>query len=711
MERIGPGTPVDLRISASNRPIEGGQNSPVDMYAKSVQNMQMVSITAAQLPALPRADRAALYEHNSDGSFTETSKVPCDNPDDIAEMKDTGGARHFFFTSGEKRKIHLLNEKGAQEMEIGLPGNEAAGQMLYSGREHALFVRTGDALHRIDPGNGQITATLPFGRFGYDRSIGLNADGELMLGSEKKLSVLDGQFGEKSSIELGFRPDTIESLPGGHLFCLDDSCPAKITVFSKKGEKVLEEQNGQLYSTIKGEDGNVYFIGGTSIGRAKPTVLVRFNPATGDVLRAKGTREAESIIPLRNGMMIVFDDRLANPRFIAYDAEGKIKWNVSFEDPGFARQFFLNEDESKAYIVIDKEKCQERCLYEVDLREEPGMLGKMAGSLISAGAKKKPVHLYTEFSDHRGMTPAILDDGRIVIFSEKGIHLLDGKGQEIRQYDTSKSLMNDIRGARALNRPYYIGSGSDFREHDRRNDLIISTINSMRAYNPRIYERIPLERSLGCGTFNEADHTLNWKGSIDENSALAAMSIKSIDEYRNLLEGVLLDKTLQSLVIEDSVNISFAGGNVSLSRDKVNIETPAGKKSFQAENSSHFISALPVTTGRRTFVFAGTDDGMVYWYDAGKGRVCQRYDAGESIRKIVASEKSVLAVTTGGKVLVIEPKLDDDEKFGARLDLSTPEALNDAPGEKVIEDDDNVIIDGMKLEKHHWAHIGGLRSK
>ncbi|GEM_PF-1320157 len=729
---------------------------PADDFAKSPSGQQlspaqMNALAAVVTPAggaaasQVKADTAVLLEHHQDGTFSSTLKLPCDNPSNAVEINDANGASHFFYTSRDRHVISRLGQGGLQEMEISLPGRETVGQMIYSEKEKALYVRTGDALHRIDPDKGTITATLPFGQFGFNRSIGFDADGNLLLGADKKLSMLEGSLKEKSSIDIGFRPETIECLPGGYLFCLDDSCPAQIVIFSPDGRKVAEEHDGNLYSTIMDEKSRVYFIGSNgieqsrpgerepnavtlapwirnSIGQSKSREIVRFDPSTGETLRFKGTRTADSIIPQKNGDMLVFDDRLAEPRFINYDKDGRVKWNITFDGKGFARQFYLNEDESKAYIVMDSESCQERYLYEVNLKEESSALDKVAGSLLSAGSRKKTKLLFTEHSDHRGMIPAVLDDGRIVICSEKAIHLLDKDGKELKQYLTSSDLMKELGTSKAVNRPFRLGSGSDFRKDDRIDDILTAAINAQRRNNTSLYQRLPVERSLGGCSYNETDKTLNWTSFVDEKTGLSMLSMKSGDELKNLLDGVMQDTSYFKLVLSDRIEMPLGNaqtgnlGSVFVSRQRIDVEVPGPKgrekSTFVVSNPSLILTAIPVVTGKRSFVFAGTDDGMVHWFDVNSKDLRQSYDVGEPVKRIVAGNNTVYAVTGSGKVLTIRPKLGEDEQMGVFMDFSSSRSAvpeNQKPA--IVDEGSEIDIDGIKLPKHGWAHIGGLRRK
>ncbi len=428
---------------------------------------------------------------------------------------------------------------------------------------------------------------------------------------------------------------------------------------------------------------------------------MRFDPATGDVLRFKGTKEASVIIPLKNGSMLVFDDRLADPRFIMYDREGHVESNFTMGQKGYARQFYLNDDESKAYLVFDCDNAQESHLYEVNLKEKPGLAGKLIGSLISSGV------------------PAVLKDGRIVTFGKDSIYLLDAAGRKLSQYATSTELMKDLGpDAGAVNHPYGLGAGSflEYRDMPFRHDMLTTAVNAKAQRNPSVYQRIPVEHSLSLGgcSFNEADKTLNWKAVVDKESAISAMGMQNEDEYKNLLTGVLEDRTLFDLALQDAIDIPAGAGRITMERQKINVEIPNGtkdpvKKSFIVSDPSHYLSALPVTTGTRSYLFAGTDDGLVYWYDMNKDRSPQCYDMGESVIKILAVSDSVIAVTTGGKVMVLKPRLEEGEHFGTALDLSKPVSFEEKT--EFLDEENTLEIGGVKLEKRQWAHIGGLTRK
>jgi len=451
--------------------------------------------------------------------------------------REEGRVLHHIEIARDGKEITCMTSGRTIEMKISLPGREKIKQALFSEKEKALFLRTGASLHRVDPENAEITASHPFCEKNATGCISFNPEGDLVLSTRNRLFTLDGRFNVKSLVKLDFTPRRHEWLPGGTLLCTDDYWPSTIAVFSKEGRKVLEEGGVRHHSAVMGEDEKVYFVGHTWSVNLFPTDLVRWVPSTGEVtrFRSQGPERAQAIIPLKNGSMLVFepgdyDNQLSSrhspPRFIIYDRQGHAESYFSPEGKGYVRQFYLNEEESRAYMVFDALERQERSLYEVNLGDDPvGELirviksslaargenpGSARGAASERGAAKKPVRLFTDSSGRSGMVPAILKDGRIVAFFDDSIDLLDRCGREVRQYTTSAELMKDLgpHGV-SVNFPCPLGEQSRLEQEQMpfRHDMLATVIHAKARTNSSVY----LVQGREDSAPGKADQYARWR--------------------------------------------------------------------------------------------------------------------------------------------------------------------------------------------------------
>jgi len=744
-DAVAPVLPADSFIS-----LPGG-GAPL---LSQVLVQKSAPVRQAPAPMPPVGDGAVIYEPGSGGTFTATMKYPCDSIASALEFTGGDGLPRQAYTSRQGAVVNCMGPGGNLEMEALMPGDEKVLQMLYSEKEKALFVRTGRGgrgIYRVEPSTGGITAHRSLASFNAqsNRGMGFNLEGDLMAGSAGKLLILDGSLNEAGSIELdsSFRADRIEALPGGLLFCLDDGIPAQVAIISREGEKVLEEQLGCQGSTLVGDDGKVYLInsspgGGVAwthpgSGAALKKVIyyespvareiVRFDPATRAILRFEAPSEADLVIPLHNGSMLVRDNRLGGAGYYIYDREGRMQSHFTLGQ-GYLRQLHLDDGGMTAYLVVDSPGLMERSLHRVDLEEEKGLAGMLARLPGSKGAEKKPVRLFTENADrsrdshYLAMVPAVLGDGRTVVFCKESIHLIDSAGREIRQYATSTELLKDLGpGVITVNHPYALGNESSFEYRnalgscvtgDRMtsgkipgcHDMLATAINAKAGRNPASYAWLPVEAGPGGCTYSESDRTLTRESPVSAGNAYAAMEMKGEDDYENLMLGVRQDRTLYDLALQQRIDIPVAGGRVTMERQALVFEMLNGKaepvkKTFEVREPSHFTSVLPVVTGTCRYLFAGTDDGLVLWYDLDRGEVRQRYDAGAGVVKLLGSGDSVMAVTSEGGILVLRPRLGEGEHVGPPLDLSKPPSFDGPQKTEILEDEETLEIDGVKMKK------------
>lgn len=694
-------------VSAST---DSGIPAPRDTYASISSNpLNLIPAAAIRKMTAPEKmthmDSASFFEKDPQGAFRLWTKIPCDDPDKMIPLRGKDGKDHLYFTSGEGSRVSLMGEDGVLQMQSDLPSRDRAGQIAYSAGRDTLYVRGGNGLYALDPGDGKVTAKLDFKRFGYDKCIFLNRDGDLLLATDDELKILDEQLKEKSSKYIGFRPDEIGYLKDGTLMCRDDRCPAHILVTGPDGSKVIEEHNARLNSTVFTDDGRLYFVRETvRNNNNSPREVVSYDPSTGKLAAFATTKNADCAAPLSDGSTIVFDDRLARPRLILYSPGGEPQWQWSYKKEGFLRQLLITTDEKTAYMVVDRyfDKSgteTERELYRLSLDRDSGLMGKIA-STVTCGRKNDAELLYVSKGDGKTFIPGVFSDGRIVILQQDGIHLLSKDGREEKTYQSVEDLQKDLTpGAEIVSRGIKLGTsqGSNIKA-----ESLFSYARSVYGRNnPSAY---PMQQA-GAEKFGfcETDRTLNIGSSADEALALQQMGLKDRQELQALQEG---NSVLNfSLTKNIELPLPDSPGKARVCRQSIEVEIPgAGTKadrvSFGVRDPLFYSCVLPVSTGKRNFVFAATSDGILHWYDVQSGKERQIYDLGSGIKKIIAKDSTIFAVNVKNGVFALRPELEEGEslKGGPGLDgFNTKAAGDDAE----IEDGGEFIaIGGVKLSKN-----------
>ena len=660
----------------------------------------------------PKIDKAQFIQQSPDGGYKNTVKIPCDNPDKIRNYQSSDGKDHCVFTSRDGRTVNTISLDGQLEAQVELPGKESAGQVEFSPKTDTMYVRTGQGVHTIDPESGQLKDTHVFSRFGYDRRLAIDKDGDLIMAEDGKLKNLDSQFNVKNSEEIGFRPDEIKYLPGNNLMLLDDSSPAHLMLKDASGNTILNEENLGLHSTIVTGEGTVFAVDEFGIGSGKRDVI-KFDPKTGNVSRFHVTKGTDTVIPLKDGSFIAYDnEKTARPRLIGYNKEGEAEWNITFPKEGFLRQTYITGDEKQMYMVVANYKDDDRnptsTLYRVNVEKGASFFSKALGSFTSVGGSLEAKPLYTGKGDNNSVLPMILDDKRIVIFEEDKIQVLSPTGNKEKTFNNIDELKKELPDStKSIAQRVFT---SYTAEKPLAADKITIMRHARQIYgnkNPKLYSTATHEANPNEMGYSDFDSTLNFQKDIDEQKAMDIMGVKNQDELAKLKE----ESTILNFALVENIDVPFPKkSNVEqavVTKNRITIKydpsTSQSDRSFGVREPVIFSTVLPVTTGNKNYLFAGTSDGTLHWYDLDAGEEKQKFDMGAYVKSIrVSDNNKVIAVTNKGGVFSLEPKMDKNEKLEG--DIKMGKMNTQVSNKETATEDDKVVID----RKKRVVTIGGV---
>lgn len=672
-----------------------------------------------QKPAL-HADTATLFTRHSDGTFKEMVKFPCDEPGRILTVKGQDGKERYYFTSDDGKTITRASEDGQVETQYGTPCGDGVFQMQYSKRRHILYARGGAGIYALDPDSGKTLASYKFEQFGYNRRILLDSEENLYLADNNELKVFDDTLSEKSTTQIWFRPDSLHYFSDGSMMLFEEGCDAHIVVISPDKNKIIDEHHVKLETTVLTDDGKLFFLrskGGSY--NKRPYDVVRYDPFSGKIDTFSTTKQADKVIPRSDGSFLIFDDKLARPSLISYSSQGDVQWNFSLKDHGFFRQILITPDEKYVYVLFERyfENSEEgeHSLYQIDLSDEGNIFERLSGSILPKGHSKSGELIFknavSRFQDRSYFLPQIMTDGRIVIITSRDIILLSGDGREEKRFASLGDLLRALpQGEKPVARAITIGLANAQDIGTGWEALSNSAREVLKDGDVSKY-KMPQEFCSRQGSsFSSFDKTFNIVNTVDEATALQNMGLSSKKEIEALLDG----HNLLNLVLTDTVEIPFHQdptapvGRITITRNSLDIEAPVNgsfkKKHYEARYRTIYTTVLPVTTGKRSFVFAGTDDGILHWYDGEKGEEKGFYDLGAGIKKItIGKDNRIFAVTANNEIFSLQLLLDKDESLYGPGDIPDCALKNNADS-TIVEEDECVIIDGIKLDKKKSFH-------
>ena len=695
-----PALPADSFASVTGNPLPVSRNPALMKTGKH----------AAGPEKLPTVDSATLYFRDDKGNFQTISKIPCDDPDRMMAITGKDGKSHLYFTSGDGKIVNLMSEDGELEMQKKLPGKDSAGQLAFSPEHNSLYVRGGDALYCLDPDSGNVKATLPFQSFGYNKLIFIDKTGQLLFSTEGEVKTLDENLKEMGSVPVGFTPSRMQYLPDGSLLCCGNSSSPHVLISRPDGKSLFEEHNAKSDSTVVTEDGRVYFVRETSPYTRKNTCeVVSYDSSTGKVSKYTAKTNTRSVVPLKNGATIAFDDRLLKPRLTLYSPEGNPVWSWNYKKDGFLRQFFITDDEKTAYLALDRHHGQsgtetERELYRLPLKPERGGMDRLSEAVSSTGSRNNAELVYELKGNSRDFIPGILNDGRIIIFEKDGIHLLSHDGREESTSGSLEDLLKALpRDAEIVARRIKLGSTQESDIPAGADNLLRYAKDVYGGANPSAYSLTPGVSDSGTFPFSEKDCTLNIGKTAGENDALQHMGLKDAQE----LEGLLAGNTVLNFALKNQIELPFPGsqGKAQVSTREIRVELPAqgGKTAtehFQIREPLFYTTVLPVSTGKNTYVFAATSDGILHWYDAERRTERQSYDLGSGVKKIILKDNRIFAVNVRNGVFILEPALQEGESLTGKVTLSGSHLGVEDPSSTIVDEGEFVVVGGVKLSKN-----------
>ncbi len=627
-----------------------------------------------------------------------------------------------------------------------MPGKETVAEMDYAQKEGVIFVRTGREICSVDAFTGKLKNSRTLGMSGYGKKMAISGDGELFIADGNRLRIFDGALNEKSAEDIGFTPDTVRFLPDGTLMAEEENLKYSLMLKDARGKRVLDKRNLHIHSTIVADNGNIFTVEAGIPGAkgGKDSQIIRFEPGTGQISTFRVTENTDCVIPLKDGSFIAYDDLLSNPRLVKFDENGNKKWNITFEDPGtirqhfiqgggvptakkagpakswhFLRQSYVSADDGKMFLVLGSSD-NNAYLYKIDLEADGSSPDKAPGKLSSKAASLEIRNLFQIKGDDNAFIPMFLDDGKIVIFEEQGIHLLSPDGKELKRYDNIDDLKREISGNETSARRVNTGPSSK-KELRGGKDAFLKEVESIYGEkNSALYTTKINGPKIDERGFGTSDSTLNFRGEGDNKTALQITDMKDGKE----LEKFKNDSKLINFAFAEGIDVPLSNNpgldRAVVKRNSISIkQEPAlgkGDRLILIDAPEEFSTILPVTSGEGNILFAGTTGGMLRQYDMNTGEQKQSFDLGASVVNIgVAGGRKIIAATAEGGIFCLEPKLEDGEKLEGEIrfsDLNTRVSTGgeEHKSEKVVVDTDTrvVTIGGVQLpikgNKHFYIH-------
>jgi hypothetical protein len=162
-----------------------------------------------------------------------------------------------------------------------------------------------------------------------------------------------------------------------------------------------------------------------------------------------------------------------------------------------------------------------------------------------------------------------------------------------------------------------------------------------------------------------------------------------------------------NFALKNQIELPFPGsqGKAQVSTREIRVELPAqgGKTAtehFQIREPLFYTTVLPVSTGKNTYVFAATSDGILHWYDAERRTERQSYDLGSGVKKIILKDNRIFAVNVRNGVFILEPALQEGESLTGKVTLSGSHLGVEDPSSTIVDEGEFVVVGGVKLSKN-----------
>lgn len=634
------------------------------------------SAPALSPPQDEYAPGARIFVPKQGGEFQRTTLIPADDDPPMLRRVGPDGEPRRAFTSEDGTKFHQMTEAGKVEFTLDVP--DRVGQFLVDPAHGRYVLRTGQRLVSVDAASGQVLAEKPFGSFGFQRRMALAPDGQLMLADERTFSVLDRDLKAKESYDLDFRADLLKDL--GLVQVLGDQTWGKIAVVSPGLKPLGLSGEARLDSLVAAPDGKVWFVEGT-IRDGKPLKVVSYDPLTGESGGFRATPDAGYVVPLQDGRILVYDDRLAAPRVSLYGAEGDEQASFTMGKDCYLRQFFVTHDGRQAYAVTDRYADHgptTRVLSRMDLSKGSEGLGGWISDRLGLDRPAEEIHRTVD----EPFIPCVLDGGRVALLKEKGVEVL-GEGSGLQ--DLAAFARSGPRPAAAR------------IQVDSTTDRAIA--GGLRDYIEAAAMRFdkPLPQEGDGWAYSARDAALHRTETVPGADALRELGLAGEQDYLKLTQA----RTLFNTVLQDRV-VPFPGvpgGKVEVGTRSARTWLPGQAKAREIEirEPRYFTTALPLQVAGSPCLALASSDGMLSWHDLQSGTE-QKFDVGSKVVGLMAGRDRLYAVAEDGRVLLLRVPVQPGEEL-----LAPPEfQVQGAPPEAappIQEGVDSVLIGTVRLPR------------
>lgn len=708
--------------------------STVSMTSPRTSPAGAPSIGAADAPPLPADSfeqgpspspgEAFVLIPRSDGSYSAIHKLPCDDPRSVIAMRDASGVPIQVLAASERGAFYVscLESDGTERWRTAIPAGEkvAPGGVLADEARGRVLVRSGRTLLALDAADGQEKARRDFGEVNFTRCVVVRSSGEIDVTEEERLLRLDGDLRDVSSEDAGMRVEQARELGDGSLFLFADNCPAHLVVMRPDGARPMDEHYAGLHSTTTDEHGNIWTVDDRDLGTVvnhRQKNVVRYRVEDGSVLRFPATDNADGLLPRRDGSVLVYDDALAKPAFVLFDATGKRCATYRFDHEGFAREVWLSDDQRNVFVVLDRNESDQakfcdKLLYHFQM-PEPGSesssaLGRLFPSL--QGQTLKPIHTHVEgprngWTSPRGIMPAGLSDGRVVVFKEDQILVLGADGHQEATYPPDLgALLKGLGDADFTTRRVCL-------DMTQAGDLVGRKAVLEAAARRFGYAPPPEAGEVPRPGEVDVDGCVSYPYTVAGDEAVVAAGAAGVSELQEvLLQGRLLDFALRDQVEMDFPN---ALGKVAIKPNEAvaTVDDGSGqtvKSRRVLEDPTIYTAALPVAVGQRPYLVAGTSDGRLLWQDVLEGRwnsESRTFTLGAPVQRIDLVGETVRAIGNDGRVLLFRPPGSEDLRAtapdtGGGSGASSGTALTGAnAGTGIVVEPDRVILGGVAISR------------
>ncbi len=641
-------------------------------------------VVQSSAPVAPSVD---LFERRDDEAFVKTTKMPVD-PKKVTSVVGHDGEPRIALSSDRGQTFLLLKKDGSIDFRFDLPQGERLGGFIHEPRHNCFYLRGGHHFWSLDASSGELLGHLEFDRLSYARELDLDPstgrptvfEGQTMIRCSPGLKV-------EKEVQLPHEIHSIKRLSGDILVALTEY-PEKLLHLKDDNSATTLSRDPVWRSVAQSADGDVWFTEGR-IRLGKPLTVARYSPDSGEIQRFKSSPDASTIVPLSDGRVLVYDDKLAAPGLMLYDQQGDRLKHIRLGKDQFLRQFYLEHREQSAYAVLDRYIDQgpsEWELVRIDLETEQGFAGWLTQTATMFGQRERPEAIYK--TKDESFLPAPLEDGSFLIFLKNRIDHVSSEAEVLTSFSGPAEL------AKAFPEPKTTAVGITL-DHTAKSTVEAGFSNYLAAATAWYgYPTNPTTQVVEGWELSEKDQTLNRRQSLRTRDALDEMGLESADDYAKLLASNTIFNTVlknQMVPFPDS-----PGSKVEVGTDRTRVWYPGPEgmieKSFRLPPPDFFTCALPFMAAGAPNLLLGRSDGLLEWHQLERGNK-QTFATQGRVQGLVAGQDRVYAVTESGEVLVLGVKAPN---FLAPAELSLRHS--EQPPPLIDEIDGNLLIGSIEIE-------------